>query len=212
MRELIPLPRERDYEVAVQRTSEMFQLEGGPLEAIRNRQRLTSTHYSVYTENLNAGVVSLNLEPVDANNIPIDPIMRVTHAFKHGMLAGHKVINLAHDGIFSPNGATDYISWYVLSMQNRGADSQDVKKGLLELGADGLINAGSKATQNIERIAEGVSIDTDLSRLYTLGCGAIIRSGYCLLNMNNIKYMSVLDETEQLAYDRSRYIAEDAAE
>jgi hypothetical protein len=151
MTELIRLPRERDYDSAIRLTTRDFRELGGPMAWIVQRQKLTSTHFSIFYENLEAGANARYLEPLDRHEDVIDSDMKATHAFKHGMLAGHKVVKYAHRNHYSASDTTRFVTRMVQSVLTEGGDRNDVESTLIEMGDNGLYNAGERATRAIEK-------------------------------------------------------------
>jgi hypothetical protein len=192
MRSYTSLPQEHDFTNAVRETSALFDLEGGPMAYLRKRQAKTATHQSIFFENLIAGSNAFYLEPFNKNGKPIDPLLRVTHAFKHGMLAGNHVINFAQGGKYSTLTVNNFITQAVLLNLREERDRKHIGDELTEIGQNGLTNAGEAAIDGIREWAYKVTISPELAQIYTLGCGAIIRAGYATQKYANEEYMKYL--------------------
>ncbi len=198
MTELLELPTVLDYTAAVILCENDLKSEGGPWQAIIRRQQDTTRLRSVYNQNFEAGKIALTFEPVDKGGYVIDPYMEATHAFKHGILAGHRITNKVHRGHYSPEEST-----YQLGLLSHGGDESE---NLLMLGNEGISLVGEVVSHRIEQWSEAVVSNSTLRHLHTLGCGAVIYATYQLHAYRNQDYINHLLSEDQAPDDLSRYV------
>lgn len=171
---LHPLPQQQDYTEALEHIHETFAEQGGPwVAAMREEQRATygTVLYDTY---LLSGTLGYEVEPLDANEMPLDSLLRTTHAFKHGMLVGFKVIKILHHDLIEPDEVVRYID--TAAPEERGSYAR--ASHIIELGEQGLEIAGPAAKDQVETWGNDIVTDARVRRMYGLGCGAVLFAAY----------------------------------
>jgi hypothetical protein len=133
------------------------------------------------------GALSSLVEVYDSNGKPLDPLRPLNHAFKHGVMAGSKVIDLVHNGLVGLPVAIDNLHAIVTPQEELDSIHREYIIGsqLVIRGEQGLERISARALEDIERWERDVVSDVRAQRMFRLGCGAIIHSAYVLHNAWN---------------------------
>lgn len=175
-----PLPVHADYEAATAFCSEEFQLVGGPW-VVAYREEFASRSMRAKRDLVGyAGLIGRKLEPIDEEGRAYDPLLKVTHAFKHGLLFGMKITDIVHGPILKHAGPLECIGNYI-NIGKTGHTSetdQEHIEFLINAGEDGLAVAGDRAAEHIDHWGDDIVSDDRVQRLFRLGCGVIICTAY----------------------------------
>jgi len=179
MIELRGLPTPWDYDAATELQDGRYSALGGAWGAAYQYEMDAHRSPDVYDELVSVGSLACEVEVLTAEGTPLDELRHATHAFKHGMVSGNRVIELAHNDFIHWKGIIRYLAAQIRAQENHAV--QYVRAStLVEMGEQGLEFAGEKATERIVKWGEDAVSDVRSQRMYNLGCGAVIFAGYSI--------------------------------
>jgi len=177
MADFLKLPEQHDYTLATEQVDNIIEYTGGAWVFGMSREQTARSSPILRNKFAYAGLGGLTLEPYE-NSKPIDPLLRVTHAYKHGSLVGFDIAEMTHQGLMDYQGISNYLAAQLHAhFGDSGVDDHERAELLIEMGERGLRLPGDDVRERIEKWATQFTYSVDLRRMYTLGVGATIFAG-----------------------------------
>jgi len=189
--QLRPIPSHLDYKAGFERADAIFQSNGGARSHIMEVE-YDASHGSSKIEFDNVlytGTLALRLEPKNERGVVRDNTMRITHAFKRGMLATFYATYFVNDGRILPI--------HIRQAIDKGFQHEEIDEDtpfadeppILEWGHQGIEFMGTAAAAIVDKWGSSFYSDERTQRLFRLGSGAVIATAHALAVQENMVYI-----------------------